>query len=141
MEQVMATSMARVSFILVLLGVAAGVALALSAVGTYGIISCLVAQRRAEIGVRMALGAPAGRVARGVVLESLRLALAGVAIGLVAAWGAGRVLRSLLFSVSPHDPLVLGVVAVLLVILGAVAAYAPARRAARVDPVEVLRGD
>jgi predicted permease len=141
MEQVVARSMSRVSFIMLLLGVASAIALLLSAVGIYGVISYLVGQRRGEIGVRIALGAPASQVATMIVGQSLRLALAGIAIGLLAALAGTRVLRSLLFEVSPTDPVVLAAVAALLLALAALASFAPARRAARVDPIEALRAE
>jgi putative ABC transport system permease protein len=103
------------------------------------VISYTVTQRRPEIGVRMALGAQAAQVGRMVVAQSLRVAAAGIAIGLLGAFATTRVLQSLLFGVSPTDPVTLGGVTVVLVMLGALAAYAPARRATKVDPVEVLR--
>ncbi len=139
MDDVFSQSMSRTSFVMILLGIAAAVALALSAVGTYGVISYLVTQRRAEIGVRIALGASMRRVSRQVVLQSLRLAVIGVAIGLAGAWATTRLLARLLFDVSPTDPLVLALVATALLVVAGVAAFAPARRAARIDPVEVLR--
>jgi predicted permease len=139
MDQVVSNSLSRTSFVMILLGVAAGVALALSAVGTYGVISYLVTQRRPEIGVRIALGAPVGRVSGLVLFQSLRLALIGVASGLVVAVFATRLLARLLYNVSPTDPVVLASVAALLLGIAALAAFAPARRAARIDPVEVLR--
>lgn len=139
MAHVVQQSMGRTSFILILLGIAAGVALALSAVGTYGVISYLVAQRRSEIGVRIALGARVDQVAGIVMLQSVRLAIVGVVVGLVGAFAGTRVLQSLLFDVSPTDPVILGTVAMVLVAIAAVASFAPARRAARIDPVEALR--
>lgn len=139
MDQVLERSMARTSFILIMLGIAATMALLLSAVGTYGVISYLVAQRTSEIGVRIALGAQMGQVARLVVMQSVRLATIGVVLGLAGAYAANQVLRSLLYDVSPTDPVVLASVAVMLVVIAAVASFAPARRAARTDPVEVLR--
>jgi putative ABC transport system permease protein len=139
MDDVFSSSMSRTSFVMILLGVAAAVALALSAVGTYGVISYLVTQRRSEIGVRIALGASVRGVSRLVLFQSLRLAVIGVAIGLVASWATTRVLARLLFDVSPTDPLVLMCVASALLIVAGLAAFAPARRAARIDPVEVLR--
>ncbi len=139
MEQVVERSMARVSFIMLLLGVAATVALVLSAVGIYGVISYVVAQRRGEIGVRIALGAHASQVAGRIVRQSVTLALVGVAIGLAAAVATTRVLGALLYDVSPTDPRTLAGVALLLVLLAALAAWVPARRAARVDPTEALR--
>ncbi len=139
MSDVVAKSMARLSFTMLLLGVAGVMALVLSAVGLYGVISYIVGERRGEIGVRMALGARAAEVGGMIMLQSVRLAAIGVAIGLLGAAAATRVLRSLLFEVSPTDPLTLVAVALFLVLLAALASYAPARRAARVDPIEVLR--
>jgi predicted permease len=139
MEAIVAHSTAKTTFAMLLLAIAGGMALVLSAVGIYGVISYTVSQRRAEIGVRMALGAPAAQVGRMVVGQSLRVAGAGIAIGLAGAFATTRVMQSLLYGISPTDPITLGGVTVVLVTLGALAAYLPARRAARVDPVEVLR--
>lgn len=134
-------AMARVSFTMMLLGVAAGMALFLSAVGLYGVIAYLVGRRRAEIGVRMALGARVSEVARLVVLQSLRLAGLGVIVGVVAALLTTGLLRSLLFEVRPADPLTLAGVSALLLLVALLASLLPARRAARTDPVEALRSD
>ena len=139
METVVAKSTAKTTFAMLLLAIAGGMALVLSAVGIYGVISYAVNQRRAEIGVRMALGAHASQVGRMVVAQSLRVAGVGIAIGLVGAFATTRVMQSLLFNVSPTDPLTLASVTIGLAMLGALAAYAPARRATKVDPVEVLR--
>jgi ABC-type antimicrobial peptide transport system permease subunit len=141
MSRVVAKSIARTSFTMLLLGVAAGMALLLSAIGIYGVISYVVGQRRGEIGIRMALGAPVAQVRRLVVVQSLRLAAIGVVLGLGAALASTRVLASLLFEVSPTDARVLAVVALLLVGLAALASYAPARRASRVNPAEALRAE
>ncbi|HEY2378568.1 MAG TPA: ABC transporter permease [Gemmatimonadaceae bacterium] len=140
MEQLLAQSLARRSFTMMLLAAAAALALVLSAVGIYGVISYVVAQRRSEIGIRMALGARAEDVRGMVVRQSLVLAGIGVLIGLACALATTRVLGALLFGVSPNDPLVLICATLLLVILATVASYAPAVRASRVDPVEALRG-
>jgi ABC-type antimicrobial peptide transport system permease subunit len=140
MEQLLATSLARRSFTMTLLATAAALALVLSAVGIYGVISYVVAQRHGEIGIRMALGARTGQVSGLVVRQSLTLAMVGVAIGLVGALATTRVLGALLFGVSPTDPVVLSAATLLLLSLAALASYFPARRAARVDPVEALRG-
>ncbi len=110
---------------MLLLAIAGGMALVLSAVGIYGVISYTVNQRRAEIGVRMALGAHASQVGRMVVGQSLRVAAVGIAIGLAGALATTRVLQSLLFGVSPTDPLTLVGVTVLLTTLGALASYMP----------------
>ena len=141
METIVATSTAKTTFAMFLLGVAGGMALILSAVGIYGVISYTVNQRRAEIGVRMALGAQATQVGRMVIGQSLRVAAAGIAVGLVGAVATTRVMQSLLFGVTPTDPVTLAGVTVVLVAIGALASYAPARRATTVDPVEVLRGE
>jgi predicted permease len=139
MSDIVARSMARSSFIMSLLGIAGAMALFLSAVGIYGVISYLVTQRRAEIGVRMALGARVPQVAALVLGQSMRLTGIGVAIGLIAAIAGTRVLRSLLFDVSPTDPLVLGGTAIVLLLIAAFASVAPARTAANTDPVEAMR--
>ena len=141
METVVATSTAKTTFAMYLLGVAGAMALVLSAVGIYGVISYTVNQRRAEIGVRMALGAQATQVGRMVIGQSLRVAAVGIALGLVGAMATTRVMQSLLFGVTPTDPLTLAGATLILVAIGVVASYAPARRATAVDPVEVLRGD
>lgn len=138
-DDVVKRSMARATFLMVLLGVASGVALVLSAVGIYGVVSYLVAQRRNEIGIRMALGASTTRVIGLVVLQSARLAIAGVALGTVAAMVAGKALSAMLYEVSPTDPVVLVAVGALLFLLVLVATFAPARRAARIDPAEAMR--
>ena len=140
MEEVVAASLATTTLAMLLLSVAAGMALLLSAVGIYGVISYLVGQRRNEIGIRLALGASTAGVRRDVVLGALRLAVLGVGIGLVGAVATTSVLRALLFDVSPTDPWTLGAVALLLLGLAAVASWVPAARAARVSPVEALRG-
>ena len=131
---------AETAFTVVLLLIAAAVSLTLGTVGTFGIVSYLVARRRSEIGVRMALGARAADVAALVVREGLIVAGAGGAIGLLAAAAATRWMESILFEVSPLDPATfLGVSAVLLAAVLA-ATWIPARRAARIDPALALRG-
>jgi putative ABC transport system permease protein len=139
MEGVVAESTASISFTMLLLGIAATVALLLGAVGLYGVLSYVVGQRTHEIGIRVALGAHIQQVASLVVRQALALALVGVAVGLVAAVLVTRVLQSLLFEVSPTDPLILTGVALLLVVVALVASYVPARRATRVDPMVALR--
>jgi len=134
-------SMARASFVMTLLSIAGGMALLLSTVGIYGVISYLVAQRRSEIGVRMALGARAPQVARLVVGQSLALVAIGVGLGVAVALLGTRALRSVLYDVSPTDPVVLIAVSVLLLVVAVLASVGPARRAAKVEPVEVLRAE
>jgi len=139
MQTLVNRSMGRLSFTLLLLGIAGAVALALAAIGLYGLISYVVARRTSEIGVRIALGAQPGQVERLVVGGALRLAAFGLLIGLIGAAAVARVLGGLLYGVAPWDP-VSYLAAVL--VLGAVAGLAgwiPARRAARVDPIEALR--
>lgn len=139
MDEVLARSMARTTFLLVLLGVAASVALVLSAVGIFGVISYIVTQRREEIGIRMALGASVQQVVRLVMLQSLRLAVVGTAVGLLCALVTTRAMQALLYGVSPSDPLVLGGVVAVLFATTVLATVIPARRAAQVDPSEAMR--
>jgi putative ABC transport system permease protein len=139
MESILAGSIARRTFAMMLLAIAAAMALLLSAVGIYGVVSYVVGQRRGEIGIRMALGARAASVSRMVIVQSLRIALAGVAIGLILAVIVTRTLSSLLFEVSPSDPATLLTVSLVLIGITTIASWAPARRAAAVDPLEVMR--
>jgi putative ABC transport system permease protein len=114
-------------------------AVTIAAVGVYAVLSFGVAQRTREIGVRIALGALPGAVIRMVLRDGLRLAMAGIVIGLVAGTFASRALSKLLFQVSPGDPLALAAVTVLLIAVALLATWLPARRAARVDPMVALR--
>ena len=139
MEEVLERSTARTSFTMLLLLVAAAMAVLLGAVGNYGVISYVVSQRTREIGVRMALGAARGDVAGLVLRQGLWMALGGVAIGLAGAFALTRLLRALLFEVSPTDPATFGAVSVVLVAVALLASYLPARRAASVDPLEAIR--
>jgi hypothetical protein len=139
MDSVLKRSMARTTFVMILLAISAGVALLLSAVGIYGVISYIVTQRREEIGIRMALGANVNQVVRLVMLQSVRLAVVGVAIGLAGALAFSRTMQSVLFGVNPADPLVMLAVVVLLLGTTVAASLFPARRAARVDPSEAMR--
>jgi predicted permease len=139
MQEILDDSMARTSFTLVMLGIAAGVALVLGAVGIYGVISYSVSQRTREIGVRMALGAARRDVNRLVLREGLPLIAAGLAFGLAAAFGLTRLMSALLFGVSPVDPVTFAGVSVALAAVALVASYLPARRASSMDPTEALR--
>jgi predicted permease len=139
METIVDRSMAQLSFAMVLLAIAALTALVLAAVGLYGVISYVVSRRTGEIGIRMALGAQPSQVARLVVGGSVKLALIGVSFGVVAALGFTRVLRGLLYEVQPTQPLAYLIAALVLGVVAALAAYLPARRAARIDPVVALR--
>jgi predicted permease len=139
MPEVISDSTATRRFSAILLGSFALVALLLSAVGIYGVISYLIGQRTHEIGIRMALGAQQSIVLRQILGEGLKLAIIGAAIGLVAAFGLTRLMTSLLYGVSPTDPLTFAAVAALLVAVALLACYIPARRAAAVDPMVALR--
>jgi predicted permease len=119
----------------------AGVALFLSVIGIYGVVSYLIAQRTREIGIRIALGAPAARVMRMVLGYSLRVAMIGLAIGVPVAFGVSRLLRALLFHVGTTDPLVFITVPVLLCAVAVIAAWVPATRASRVQPMDALRNE
>jgi predicted permease len=141
MQDVYERSLARPTFTLLMLGLAGSVALALGFIGIYGLISYTVTQRRREIGIRLALGAQQAEVRRRFVRHGVILTSVGVAIGVMAAVGVTRLMTSLLFEVSPLDPLTYVAVAVLLVIAAAVASYVPARRASAVQPVEALAAD
>jgi putative ABC transport system permease protein len=122
-----------------LFGAFAAIALVLAAVGVYGVISYSVSQRTQEIGVRVALGAQRGDVLRLIVGHGALLGGIGIAIGLLGALGVTRFLRTILFGVSPFDPASFLGVALMLTTIALLASYIPARRAARVDPVEALR--
>ncbi len=124
-----------------LLGVFARVALLLAALGIYGVMAYTVTQRSREIGIRMALGADASVVRRMVVESGLKLALAGVALGLGLAFLGTRVLASLVYKVSTTDPLTLAITAAVLVASAVLASWVPARRATRVDPAISLRAE
>jgi len=139
MTQVIAQSTARGNFNVLLLTVFAAVALSLAAVGIYGLMSYAVQQRTQEFGIRMALGADRGKIMRMVLGQSMILAGIGTVIGLVAAVGLTRLLAGLLFGVKSTDPLTYGMVAVTLAAVALFAAFVPARRATRVDPMLALR--
>ena len=113
--------------------------LVLAAVGIYGVMACSVAQRTRELGIRIALGLDRANVVRLVLGEGMRLAGIGVAIGLLGAAVAARLVRGLLYGVSPLDPVAFSVVPLTLVAVAALAVYLPARRAAGVDPIRALK--
>jgi predicted permease len=138
MRDVYDQSLARTSFTLVMLAIAATMALTLGVVGIYGVISYVVTQRRREIGIRAALGAQQGELRRMFVWQGLVLASVGVVIGLGASAVLTRLMSTLLYGVTPLDPMTYAVVPVILLIATVLASYLPARRAASVDPIEAL---
>jgi ABC-type antimicrobial peptide transport system permease subunit len=139
MEQVFADSLMRRRFTLALLAAFAMLALVLTVVGVYGVISYSVSQRAQEFGIRIAVGARPWHVLSLILSQSLRTTALGVLAGIVASLALTRAMRSLLFHISPHDPLTLALVTLLLVFLSALASWLPARRATKVDPMEALR--
>jgi predicted permease len=141
LPELMAQSMARTSFTLVLLGISGGVALILGIIGVYGVISYAVSQRSRELGVRLALGAQAHQVKAMVLRQGLVLSMVGVTIGLGLGLGLTRLMAGLLFGVSPMDPVTFMSVAAGLTVVALVASYLPARRAAAVDPMSALRAE
>jgi predicted permease len=141
MEFLADRSMTQLSFTMLTLGVVSGLALILGAVGLYGVLSYVVAERTREIGVRMALGATAGAVRQMVVAQGAKVVLSGVAIGIGAAIAATRLLNSLLFGVSALDPVPIVAMSVTMLAIGMLASYLPARRASSLDPLESLRSD
>jgi predicted permease len=139
LDQFLSTSVAQQRFSALLFGIFAVAAMALACVGIYGVLSYSVAQRRREIGVRMALGAGSRDVLKLVVGQAMLLTLAGVAIGLGAAFALTRPMGALLFGVSPTDPMTFGLVALILVAVALLAALVPARRATKIDPLIALK--
>jgi predicted permease len=139
MEEVYDKSIARISFTLVMLGIAGAMALALGIIGIYCVMSYTVSQRKREIGIRLALGAQSGNVLQMVLKQGAKLTLVGVAIGIGAAFGLTRLMTHLLFGVAAHDPLTFVAVAALLLLIAFLACYIPARRAALVNPMVALR--
>jgi ABC-type antimicrobial peptide transport system permease subunit len=141
MEGLAAETRLPLAFTMLTLSVISVLAAILGTVGQYGVLSYVVAERTREIGVRMALGAQAGRVQRMVVGQGTRVLVVGVVLGVVAAAASTRALRSLLFGVGALDPATFAAVAGGMVLVGLLAAWLPARRASRVDPIESLRGE
>jgi len=141
LEEIQAGSMTETSFALVMLGIAAGVALLIGMVGVYGVVAYAAAQRTREIGVRMALGAPAGDVRKLFLRHGLRLTALGIASGIGIALMLTRAMSAFLFGVGPMDPITYAAVSALLAAMTLVATYLPAHRASRVDPVVALRAE
>ena len=141
MEFLARRSMVQLTFTTLTLGVVSALALVLGAVGLYGVLSFVVAQRTREIGVRMALGATAAAVRRQVVSQGARVVLIGIAIGMIAAFASTRLLAALLYEVKAVDPLVFVAMSLMMIAMGMLASYVPARRASSVPPIEALRSD
>jgi putative ABC transport system permease protein len=139
MKELLADSVAQPRFRTLLLGIFAGMALLLSAVGIFGVMAYLVSRRTQEIGVRMALGASRGEVRRMILGEGLRVTLIGIAIGLVGAFASGRLIKGLLYGVGPADPATFAGVSLLVIVVALIACYLPAHRATQVDPMIALR--
>jgi len=139
MQQLVADSLATRRFSMALLALFAAVASLLAAIGLYGVLSYSITERRHEIGVRMALGAQTSDVLKLVAVQGMRLALIGVALGLLGSFVLTRMMKSLLFGVGATDPVTFALVPVLLGVVGFVACYIPARRATKVDPLIALR--
>jgi len=140
-ESQLSSSVSQPRFYMILLAAFAGLALVLAAVGIYGVLSYAVSQRTRELGIRMALGASAGQVARQVLRQGLAMTIIGMTLGLGGALALTRLIASLLFGVEPLDPLTFAGVSATLVIAALVACYLPARRAARADPLEAMRAE
>jgi putative ABC transport system permease protein len=139
LDQIVAKSISQPRFYTTLLGIFAGVALALAAIGIFGVLSYAVAQRTREIGIRVALGARERSVVNLVVGQAMALVMAGVAVGTLAALVLSQTMTKMLFHVTPTDPVTFGGVALVLIVVALVASYMPARKATHVDPIVALR--
>jgi ABC-type antimicrobial peptide transport system permease subunit len=135
----MDASRAQPRFSMILLGIFSATALILAMIGIYGVLAYSVAQRRQELGIRLALGAEQSRILRLVVGQGLRLALFGIALGLIAALVLTRLMAGVLYQVSTHDAVTFIFVPLVFLVIALLASYLPARRATRVDPLEALR--
>jgi ABC-type antimicrobial peptide transport system permease subunit len=133
--------MVQLSFTMLTLGVVSALAMVLGAVGLYGVLAYVVAERTREIGVRMALGATAGAVRRLVVSQGAKVVLVGVVTGVVAAVASTRLLKALLYDVNALDPVVFVAMSITMIGIGLLASYVPARRASNVNAMESLRSD
>jgi ABC-type antimicrobial peptide transport system permease subunit len=141
LDRIVSESVATPRLAFVLVGMFAGLAILLAAIGTYGVISYSVSRRTAEFGLRMALGAQQRDVLRLVLVQAIKLTLEGAALGIIVSLAAARVLKSLIFNVSPTDPATFLAVGLLVVAVALVACYIPARRATQTDPMNALRAE
>jgi putative ABC transport system permease protein len=141
LDEAVAASVAQPRFRTLLVALFAMAAMLIAMCGIYGLMAYAVTQRRRELGVRMALGADRGDVLRLILTRALRIVVAGVIAGLVGAAGVTRVLQTFLFGVTPTDPMAFTIVTLLLMAVGLMAAWLPARRAARIDPWAALRAE
>ena len=139
METMYGKLIAQRRFNMIVLALFGGLAIVIAAVGIYGVMNYLVTQRTQEIGIRMALGAKPAQVVQMVLGRAAILMLAGTTLGMIGGWMLSRYVQSFLFQVEPHDVVVYAGAAALLLATGLVAAFLPARRASRIDPMEVLR--
>ena len=141
MDELLAEPLAQARFGTLLMSSFGLAALVLAAIGLFGVMSSIVGEQTRELGIRIALGAMPSDLRRSVLGRAFVLTIVGVAIGLVGAIGASRLFQSLLFEVSAVDPLALASAGALLIVVAVFAAYVPARRATRIDPVQALRAD
>ena len=141
LEQLVASSVARPRFFAVMLGLFAAVAGLLAAIGIYGVLACAVERRTQEIGIRMALGARRGQVLSLILRNGLGLTIVGLTLGLAGAAAGARLLQSMLFGITPLDPLTFVAVGLLFGVVALFASYLPARRATRIDPMRAIRMD
>jgi predicted permease len=141
LQELLDRSSSQMAFTMVLIAIAAVVALVLGVVGIYGVMSYIVSQRTSEIGVRLALGAEPRSVAAMILRQGSTVAIAGATVGVVAALAGSRLIASLLYGISPRDPAVFAGTTLLLLLVAALACWLPARRAARLSPLEALRAD
>jgi ABC-type antimicrobial peptide transport system permease subunit len=141
MDAVADTSVSTPRFTFALVGLFAGLAIALAAIGAYGVIAYTVSQRTAEFGLRVALGAQRADLLRMVLAQSAKLAVPGTILGVLLALGTGRAMQGLVYGVSPTDPVILSMVALLVLAVAMIASYVPARRASHSDPMHSLRSE
>jgi ABC-type antimicrobial peptide transport system permease subunit len=141
MNRIVGSSIATPRFAFVLVGLFASLAILLAAIGTYGVISYSVSRRTAEFGLRMALGAQQQDVLRLVLAQAAKLTLEGAALGILGSLAFARVLKSLIFNVSPTDPATYLAVGLAVIVVAFVACYIPARRATQADPMNALRAE